>query len=109
MKKGVVIVNWTKIYSPFENGGLKINNLRHKNNDYLLKLTWNFAYINKPWSLILKARVLKSKYQFKLAYKYSSIWPVIKQFYDTILEHTSWTVGTGIVINFWNDKRCSLI
>ena len=48
MKKGTVTVNWDKIYSPFENGDLKIINLHHENNSYLLKLAWNFAYSNRP-------------------------------------------------------------
>jgi len=52
-------VNWDTICSPIENGGLKIINLRHENNAYLLKLAWNFAYSNKPWSFLLKAKILK--------------------------------------------------
>jgi len=37
-KKGIVIVNCDTICCPLENGGLKIINLRHENNAYLLKL-----------------------------------------------------------------------
>jgi len=48
MKKGIGTIIWAKICSPLENGGLKINNLQHENNAYLLKLTWNFTYSNKP-------------------------------------------------------------
>jgi len=51
----------------------------------------------------LKAKVFKPKYHLRLAYRSSSIWPGIKQFYDTILQHTSWTVGIGTVTNLWND------
>jgi len=78
MKKDITTVNWVKICSPLENGGLKINNLQYENNVYLLKLTWNFSYSNKPWSFLLKARVLKSKYQLRLACRSSSIWPELK-------------------------------
>jgi len=39
MKKGIVTINWAKICSPLENGGLKINNLQYENNAYLLKLS----------------------------------------------------------------------
>jgi len=59
LKKGIATVNWGKICSPLEDGGLNIINLHHENNAYLLKLAWNFAYSNIPWSLLLKARVLK--------------------------------------------------
>jgi len=93
-------VNWDTICSPIENGGLKIINLRHENNAHLLKLVWNFAYSNRPWSFFLKVKVLKSKYKFRMVYKSSSLWPEIKQFYSTILDYTSWTVGTGSFINF---------
>jgi len=51
MKKDIVTVNWDMIFSPIENGGLKIINLHHKNKVYLLKLAWNFVYSNKSWSL----------------------------------------------------------
>jgi len=97
---------WAKIYSYLENGGLKIINLHHENNVYLRKLAWNFAYSKKPWFFLMKARVLKSKYKFRMLYRSSSIWPGIKQLYDTILDHTSWIVGTSTFINLWNDKWC---
>jgi len=84
---------------------LKIINLHHEYNAYLLKLAWNFAY-NNTWSLLLKAMVLKSKYEFRMVYRSSSLWPVIKQFYSTILDYTYWTVSTSSLINFWNDKWC---
>ena len=47
LKKSITIVNWAMICSPLENGGLKIINLHHENNAYLLKLAWNFAYSNR--------------------------------------------------------------
>ena len=72
-KKGIATVNWTKICSPLENGGLKIINLHHESNAYLLKLAWNFAYSNKPWSLLLKAKVLKSKYKLRMVYRIANI------------------------------------
>jgi len=62
-------MNRDTICSPLENGGLKIINLRLENNAYLLKFASNFAYRNKPWSFLLKARVLKSKYEFRMIYK----------------------------------------
>jgi len=86
---------------------LKVINLHHENNAYLLKLAWDFAYSNMPWSLLLKARVLKSKYEFRMVYRSSSLCPEIKQFYSTILDYTSWTVGICSFINFWNDKWCA--
>ena len=104
LKKVIATVNWATICCPLENGGLKIINLHRENNAYLLKLAWNFAYSNKPWSFLLKSRVLKSKYKLRMVYRSSSIWPEIKHFYDTILEHTYWTVGTGNFICLWNNK-----
>jgi len=41
-----------------------------------------------------------------MVYRSSSFWPRIKKFYSTILDYTSWTVGRGSFINFWNDKCC---
>jgi len=106
--KGIVIVNWDTICSPLENGCLKIINLRRENNAYL-KPSWNFAYSNRPWSFLLKARILKLKYEFRMVYRSSFLWLAIKQFYSTIFDYTSWTIGTGSFINLWNDKWCSTI
>jgi len=86
---------------------LKIINLHYKNNAYLLKLAWNFAYSNRPWCLLLKVKVLKSKYELRMVYRSSSLWLGIKQFYSTILDYTSWTIATCSFINFWNDNWCS--
>ena len=41
-----------------------------------------------------------------MVYRSSSLWPGIKQLYSTILDYTSWIVGTSSFINFWNDKWC---
>jgi len=38
LKKDIATINWARICSPLENGGLKIINLHHENNAYLLKL-----------------------------------------------------------------------
>jgi len=72
-----------------------------------------FNHLNK---LILRvtldlvlSKILYLKFVNKMLYISSSIWsiwPEIKQFYDTILDHTSWTVCKGTFINFWNDKWC---
>jgi len=99
-------VNWDTLCSPLENVGLKIINLRHENNAYILKLASNFAYSNRPWCFLLKVRILKSKYEFRMVCRSSSLWPGIKQFYSTILDNTSWIFGTSTFINFWNDKWC---
>jgi len=80
LEKGITTVSWAKICSHFENGGLKIINLHRENNAYLFKFTWTFAYSNKPWSFLLKAKVLKSKYKLRMIYRFSFIWPRIKQF-----------------------------
>jgi len=61
MEKDTIRVNWAKICSPINNGGLKIINLYNGNNVYLFKFTWNFAYNNTHLSILLKAIVLKLK------------------------------------------------
>ena len=106
MKKGITTFNWTTICSSLKNGDVKIINIHHENNSYLFKLAWNFAYSNRPWSFLLKDMVLKSKHEFRMVYRFSSLWPRIKQFYSTILDYSSWTVGIGSFNNFWNDKWC---
>ena len=58
LKKDMVTMNWDTICSPLENGGLKIINFRRENDAYLFKLACNFAYSIRPWSFLLKVRVL---------------------------------------------------
>jgi len=71
LKNGITTVNWATISSPLENEGLKIINNHHENNAYLLKLTWKIAYSNRPSPFLQKARVLKSKYEFRMVYRFS--------------------------------------
>jgi len=73
LKTDTTTVNWDTICSPVENGGLNIINLHHENNAYLLKFAWNFTYSNKPWSFLVKARVLKLKYKLQMVYRSSSL------------------------------------
>jgi len=62
-----------------------------------------------PWSFLLKVRVLKSKYEFRMVYRSTSLWLGIKKFYSIILNYTSWIVRTSTSINIWNEKWCSTI
>jgi len=107
MKKGYTTVGWNKLCSLIVDGRLNVIKLQTRNDVYLIKLAWHFSYSNKPWTILLKARFLSSKYQKVYPHKSSSIWYGIKQFYDLVLEYTCWTVGTSKSINFWNDLWCS--
>ena len=61
-----------------------------------------------PWTFLLKARYLISKYYKIVIYHFSSIWYEIKDLYDVVLEHTYWTIDSSIDINFLNDLWCFL-
>jgi len=51
LKKGITTINWAKICSPFENGGLKIINLHHENNVYLLNQVCSSFEESKPFEV----------------------------------------------------------
>jgi len=44
------------------------------------------------------------KGQPKNHYVVSSIWPGMKQCFQQVLDHSTWSVGTGKAIHFWTDK-----
>jgi len=52
-KVGLVIIKWNFGGSSKHDGGLQVLNLQVKNKAYLLRLAWDFAYTNMPWSNII--------------------------------------------------------
>jgi len=95
-----VTANWDTICNPKSEGGLQVVNFQHENKCYLLRLVWDFAYNYRPWISLMKARILKSKYQRVGSLFSSSIWSGINDWYDVILEYTFSTVRRGDNINF---------
>ena len=91
-KVGLVIIKWNFGGSSKHDGGLQVLNLQVKNKAYLLRLAWDFAYTNMPWSNI----IVSSSHS-------SFIWPDINEYYDIVLHNNFWTVESGDQINLWND------
>lgn len=58
---------------------------------------------NERWANFLKARFLKDSKP--VAYHVNSfIWPALRNCYAMVLENSTWLIGDGKTMNFWNDK-----
>jgi len=79
---------------------LKVLNLSVENKYYLFRLAWNFTYSDMPWSTLMCAKFLKSKYLKVPSCHSSSIWPNMNEYYNIVLENTFYTTGRGDWVNF---------
>lgn len=104
-KRNLVTVAWHKVCSPINAGGLRIRSLSKINEGANLKLCWAMVQSNLPWAQFVRNRVLKNN--VPIAYHISSsIWTSIKHKYREVISNSSWLLGIGHDINFWNDLWC---
>lgn len=96
-------VAWSTICKPKEEGGLSVRDPSKTNQASLLFLTWKLLNSKEQWAHICRNRFLKNG-QPKSYYIASSIWPGMKSYVQVALDHSSWSVGNGKTIHFWNDK-----
>ncbi|WJX17562.1 hypothetical protein P8452_07464 [Trifolium repens] len=104
-QRKIVTVSWKKICRPFSQGGLNIRSLTSLNAASNLKLCWNILNSDTSWAKLLRDRVLRNKRTIQ-HHIYSSIWSSAKDEFQTIMDNTSWLLGDGKNINFWNDEWC---
>lgn len=98
-KRKMVIVAWSKYCSKNSEGRLGLLSLKHYNKATNLYLCWKLLNRRHPWSSFLAARVLRNGKMINYAIK-SSLWKCLKDWHDTVLEHSTWIIGNGKKINF---------
>jgi hypothetical protein len=104
-QRKLVTVSWKKICRPVSQGGLSIRSLTSLNAASNLKLCWNILNSDTSWAKLLRDRVLRNRRTIQ-HHIYSSIWSSAKDEFQTIMDNTSWLLGDGKNINFWNDEWC---
>lgn len=73
-----VIVAWSSICKPFEEGGLGLRSMATINKATMLKLGWDMLSTDLQWAKILKAHVFRSR-EITSSHIGSSIWCGIKK------------------------------
>lgn len=106
LTKKVVTVAWSKLCCPTIEGGVGLRSIRSINESSMLKLAWEACSSNQQWSSLIRARFFRNGKPSNLYLK-STIWPGIKSFLSTVLENSSWLIGSGVNIRFWTDRWLS--
>ncbi|OVA08694.1 hypothetical protein BVC80_8705g10 [Macleaya cordata] len=63
---------------------------------------------DSEWATFIRARFFPNNSMIAY-YRSSSIWPCLKHNWSIIALHSSWLIGDGKYINFWNDRWCHSI
>lgn len=105
-KTKLVIVAWSKVCIPFDQGGLGLRCIDTLNEAFNSKLIWDLLSSSENWAIILKARVLRNKKPIKYNIA-SSIWSSIKPELVLVTSNTINILGNGCNTNFWLDSWCS--
>lgn len=104
--KKVVTVAWHRVCKPVAEGGLGIRNIKSINRAGRLKLSWEFMGSDSQWCHVLKARALRNDHPVR-HHITSSIWAGIRDNLELIKTNSSWQIGNGTMVNFWNDTWLS--
>jgi hypothetical protein len=105
------LVNWKNVCMPIAAGGLGIKNLILTNQALLGKWFWRFATEKEAYW----RKVVALKYGVSLGNWVSglgrgsygmSLWKYIRKGWDKFCAHTSFEVGNGACIRFWEDQWC---
>ncbi|CAJ2642122.1 unnamed protein product [Trifolium pratense] len=104
-QKKLVTVAWKKVCTPLGEGGLGLRSLLRLNEAANLKLCWDLLLSKEDWAIILKKRVLRNGNVIN-HHVFSSIWSSVKTEFSTVMNNSSWKVGTGQNINLWLDSWC---
>jgi len=85
----------------YEEGGLNIRSLICLNEAINIKVCWDLLHSEEQWATIVRSRVLRKNHHI-----FSSIWSGIKPDFHVMKENSSWLIGNGKSISFWQDKWC---
>jgi hypothetical protein len=106
-KRRLVTTSWKKVCRPLVQGGLNLRAISNLNKSANLKMCWSLINSQSSWAKLLKDRVLRDNKPIR-HHIYSSIWSSVKDEFTTLMDNSTWLLGTGEDINFWNDSWCGI-
>jgi len=96
-------VSWAKVCQPKESAGLAVRDPAMVNKASLLLLSWQLLTSEEQWAHIGRTRFL-NKHKPKNHHLTSSVWLGMKPHINYIISHSTWSVGNGRNISFWEDR-----
>ncbi|KAL2319296.1 hypothetical protein Fmac_028265 [Flemingia macrophylla] len=97
-----ITVAWGKACKPTEEGGLGLWFFKTLCKATLYKRTWDCMHSADECFVALRWRWCGGN----TSYLRSSIWQDIRVIWSSLRSDTSWILGRGTDINFWNDRWC---
>ena len=101
-------VNWEKVITPKELGGLGIQSAKGRNTALLAKLNWRFySKSDEPWVKVLKLKYgTRQHINFRNESKFpgSNIWRSLKKGKQVFKEGMKWILGKESQLDFWSDS-----
>ncbi|CAN1754315.1 Putative ribonuclease H protein At1g65750 [Linum perenne] len=101
-------VNWEKLCSPIDYGGLGLRSATELNEAFLMKLIWGI--LKRPtelWVRVLKSKYLKqtsSGLQPRKSKKHSACWRGITRCWDKFRGGLQWGIRNGRNTNLWTER-----
>ncbi|XP_056697347.1 uncharacterized protein [Spinacia oleracea] len=104
-QRGIHLINWDKISSPKDEGGLGIRWVRALNKAFVLKLWWRMVHQEENFAVkVLRDKYSKSNGMFRSFSYGSHLWKAMGRVWECFKESIAWGVGNGKSINLWGDK-----
>ena len=106
--KKVHWVGWHKVVKSKEEGGLRLQAAKGRNNSLLAKLNWRFhTKKDTLWSQVLRQKYCNNRRVNASNVNrlpYSPIWRAMKRGMDTFNKGAMWMIGRDSTLNFWLDS-----
>ena len=106
--KKVHWVGWHKVVKSKEEGGLRLQAAKGRNNSLLAKLNWRFhTEKDTLWSQVLRQKYCNNRRVNASNVNrlpYSPIWRAMKRGMDTFNKGAMWMIGRDSTLNFWLDS-----
>ncbi|KAL6142125.1 hypothetical protein ACLB2K_060408 [Fragaria x ananassa] len=102
-KHGVPLMAWKTCCAPMDEGGLGLKQLVVLNRSLLLKNAWEIYSSTSEGCSFLRNRFWRNG-ALRRSYASSSIWSIIKRFWQQVIDNGCWLLGSNSQVAFWKDN-----
>ncbi|XP_060216840.1 uncharacterized protein LOC132644271 [Lycium barbarum] len=106
-KKKFHLVNWKEVTVNKKEGGVGIRDMKMQNRSLMMKWLWKFATTdNMLWKEVISAKYGKNSWMTNVVtIPYGcSVWRTIRNLWPLVINRSSFKVGNGLKVSFWDDK-----